>query len=467
MTAFKERMYLRSFQEISKILSSTLSVDEVLDHIVRQITEVMNLKGATIRLVNPKTNRLELAAAHGLSEKYLKKGPVDLDKSVTEALSGRPVAIFDAVNDSRMQYPEEAKEEGIATLVAIPMVAKGKVIGVMRLVTAEAREFTMEEVDFACAVAELGAQAISNAKMYENRTKELNFLKGLLEVSKAVNSALDVKKVLHLLVKTVTTALDIKGAGVRLLDEKRQQMELVASYGLSERYITKGPVGTDKSITDAMMGKAVSIYDVDQDPRATYRQGVGGRRHQVHPVGAHQPQGQRHRGHAHLYQRTPGVQRRRDHLYLLPGGAGGPGHGKRPPLPEAQGRIRGVDGRHVSFYRFYPVLLGQPDGARPDRARKVLQGPPQFRRHCQGSSCRTCRRPASPVRRSRGGQAPGQRLPAGPPFPPRKRREPASIAPLPPPFHPQEKRCPTTTKKTTWRGLTKSASTAPISMITS
>jgi signal transduction protein with GAF and PtsI domain len=272
MMAFKERMYLRSFQEISKILSSTLAVDEVLDQIVRQITEVMSLKGGTIRLVNPKTNTLELVAATGLSDKYLLKGPVDLDRSITEALSGRPVAIYDAVSDPRMQYPEQAKEEGIATLVAIPMVSKGKVIGVLRLVTAEPREFTMEEVDFACAVAELGAQAISNAKMYEQRTKELNFLKGLLEVSKAVNSALDVKKVLSLLVKTATTALDIKAAAVRLLDEKRQRMELVASYGLSDRYINKGPVGTDKSITEAMMGKAVSIYDVASDTRATYPQ---------------------------------------------------------------------------------------------------------------------------------------------------------------------------------------------------
>ena len=268
--SFKERMYLRSFQEISKILSSTLAVDEVLDQIVRQITEAMNLKGGTIRLVNPKTNTLELMAAVGLSEKYLQKGQVDLDKSIAEALSGRPVAIFDATTDSRLQYPEQAKEEGIATLVAIPMVAKGKVIGVMRLVTGEPREFTMEEVDFACAVAELGAQAISNAKLYEARTTELNLLKGLLEISKAVNSALDVKKVLHLLVKTATTALDIKAAAVRLLDEKRQKMELVASYGLSDRYINKGPVGTDKSLTEAMMGKAVSIYDVAQDPHATY-----------------------------------------------------------------------------------------------------------------------------------------------------------------------------------------------------
>ncbi len=268
--SFKERMYLRSFQEISKILASTLAVDEVLDQIVRQITGVMNLKGATIRLVNPRTNTLELVASVGLSEKYLKKGPVGLDKSIAEALSGRPVAIFDATTDSRLQYPEHAKEEGIATLVALPMVSKGKVIGVMRLVSGEPREFTMEEVDFACAVAELGAQAISNAKMYEARTKELNLLKGLLEISKAVNSALDVKKVLHLLVKTATTALDIKAAAVRLLDEKRQMMKLVASYGLSDRYINKGPVGTDKSLTEAMMGKAVSIYDVAQDPHATY-----------------------------------------------------------------------------------------------------------------------------------------------------------------------------------------------------
>ncbi len=266
----KERMYLQSFQEISRVLGSTLAVDEVLDQIVRQIVKAMNLKGATIRLVDPKTNTLELAASVGLSEKYLHKGPVDLDKSVTDALSGRPVAIYDAGSDSRMQYPREAKEEGIATLVAVPMMSQGQVIGVMRLLTAEPREFTMEEVDFAMAVAELGAQAISNAKLYESRGRELNFLKGLLEVVKAVNSALDVKKVLQLLVKTATTALDIKAAAVRLLDEKRQRLELVASFGLSDRYINKGPVGADKSLTEAMMGKAVSIYDVAQDSRATY-----------------------------------------------------------------------------------------------------------------------------------------------------------------------------------------------------
>jgi signal transduction protein with GAF and PtsI domain len=230
----------------------------------------MGLKGATIRLVHPKTNTLELAASVGLSEEYLQKGAVDLDKSLTESLSGRPVAIYDAANDPRMQYPKEAAAEGIASMAAIPMIFKGKVIGVIRLISGEPREFTLEEVDFASTVAEIGAQLIINAKIYEARVRELNFLKGLLEVSKAVNSTLEVKKVLHLLVKTAVTALDIKAAAVRLLDETRQKLELVASYGLSDRYLHKGPVLSDKSIAEAMMGKAVSIYDVASDDRATY-----------------------------------------------------------------------------------------------------------------------------------------------------------------------------------------------------
>jgi GAF domain-containing protein len=206
----------------------------------------------------------------GLSEEYLQKGAVDLDKSLTESLSGRPVAIYDAANDSRMQYPKEAAAEGIASMAAIPMIFKGKVIGVIRLISGEPREFTLEEVDFASTVAEIGAQLIINARIYEARVRELNFLKGLLEISKAVNSTLEVKKVLHLLVKTAVTALDIKAAAVRLLDETRQKLELVASYGLSDRYLNKGPVLSDKSIAEAMMGKAVSIYDVASDTRATY-----------------------------------------------------------------------------------------------------------------------------------------------------------------------------------------------------
>ncbi len=183
--AFDERIALRSFQEISKLLSSTMELPEMLNYLLTEIVRVLGLKGGTIRLVSPKTNTLEWMASVGVSQKYINKGQVDMDKSVAEAMTGTPVLVLDAGNDPRMQYPQQAKEEGIASMLTIPMKARGgKVIGVMRLVTRERREFTMDEVDFACALGELGALAITNARMFEELTKELRYFKGMVDVAK-------------------------------------------------------------------------------------------------------------------------------------------------------------------------------------------------------------------------------------------------------------------------------------------
>ncbi|HEC31720.1 MAG TPA: GAF domain-containing protein, partial [Deltaproteobacteria bacterium] len=82
-------------------------------------------------------------------------------------LTGKPVIIENAQEDPRAQYPEEAKKEGIFTIVSIPMVIKGKVIGVLRMYTGERREFTQQEIDFVSSLAEMGAIAIENARIYE------------------------------------------------------------------------------------------------------------------------------------------------------------------------------------------------------------------------------------------------------------------------------------------------------------
>ncbi len=266
----KAQRFLASFQDISRAVSSTLTLDEILEFIVQKMIDILSLKGCTIRLVNPRTNTMDLVAAAGLSEKYLQKGRVDMSRSVTEALSGRPVIIHDATTDPRMQYPIEAKEEGIATLLAIPMVVKGEVIGVLRLLTSEPRDFLMDEVEFACAVGEMGGQAIINARLFDTKIKELEFLRALQQVSKAINSTLEVQKVLDLLVMTATASLNIKAAAVRLLDDKTRKMELVASSGLSDTYLSKGPVDADRSIAEALAGTPICIFDVCTDPRAQY-----------------------------------------------------------------------------------------------------------------------------------------------------------------------------------------------------
>ena len=266
----QEKGYFDSFLEVVKAVNSTLDRQEVLDLLVSNVTQVMDLKASAIRLLDEKRRTLELVASHGLSEKYLNKGPVDADKSISDAVEGKTISVYKVTEDPRAQYPKEAEEEGIASIVSLPLRIKGRVIGVMRLYTPEPREFSEEEINSAEALAETGAIAIENARMYEKIQKDYDTLMSLSEAVKAVNSTLDLQAVLNLLVRNMVQALQLKASAIRLLDPKERILALVASHGLSEKYLNKGPVDADKSITDAMEGKTISVYSVIEDQRAQY-----------------------------------------------------------------------------------------------------------------------------------------------------------------------------------------------------
>jgi signal transduction protein with GAF and PtsI domain len=166
------KSYFQSFREVVKVVNSSLELKEVLDILVRNVTSAMDLKACAVRLLAPKTRTLEVVASHGLSEGYVNKGPVDADRSIASAMKGETVIIRDARTDPQAQYPEAAVGEGIATIVSIPLKIRGRVIGVMRLYTAEPRDFVDEELQFAEAVGEVGAIAIENARMYEKIKKD-------------------------------------------------------------------------------------------------------------------------------------------------------------------------------------------------------------------------------------------------------------------------------------------------------
>ena len=266
----EEERFFDSFREVVKAVNSTLDRQEVLDLLVNNVTQVMDLKASAIRLLDARKRTLELVVSHGLSEKYLNKGPVDADQSIADAMQGKTISVYNVIEDPRAQYPKEAEEEGIASIISVPLRIKGGVIGVMRLYTPEPREFSSEEINSAEALAEMGAIAIENARMYEKIKRDYETLMSFREAVKAVNSTLDLQAVLNLLVKNMVQAVQLMACAIRLLDPKKRTLELVASHGLSEKYLNKGPVDTDKSISDAMEGKTISIYNVIEDPRAQY-----------------------------------------------------------------------------------------------------------------------------------------------------------------------------------------------------
>jgi len=159
--------YYQALYEVAEAISSSLETEVVLNRIVEGAAEAIGAKGCSLMLLSPDKKVLLHIAAHGLSDWYMRKGPVSVDKSMADALKGKSVAVFNAPEDQRIQYREQARREGIASILCVPVWLKSEVDGVMRLYTSEHREFTEDDIFFLKAVAHLGAIALENAKLYE------------------------------------------------------------------------------------------------------------------------------------------------------------------------------------------------------------------------------------------------------------------------------------------------------------
>ena len=155
--------------EVARIINVSLNPSEVLTKIAEQTAKGMSAKGCFIRVLSHDGKTLDPGACYGLSERYAKKGPVEVEKSKLDqnVLRGEIVAIDDVRQDPRFQYPEEAAKEGLCSLVVAPLSVGGsKVIGSIRVYSAEARTFNEEELDFLRCIADLSGLALENARMY-------------------------------------------------------------------------------------------------------------------------------------------------------------------------------------------------------------------------------------------------------------------------------------------------------------
>ena len=156
----KEMRYFKLFRDVCKVINSSLDLKEVLILITENIAKIINVKACTIFLLDKSRNKLEVSASHGLSEAYLRKGPLDADKSIAETLDGQLVLILDTSNDSRIQYPEEAIKEGIASVLSVPITVKGQIIGVLRIYTAEQRNFSDYEYKLISGLATISVMIV-------------------------------------------------------------------------------------------------------------------------------------------------------------------------------------------------------------------------------------------------------------------------------------------------------------------
>jgi GAF domain-containing protein len=103
-------------------------------------------------------------------------------------------------------------------------------------------------------------------------TDEHAYYRALYRVACLVNSSLDLRETLSAVVQSVAEAMNARASSIRLLDESGNQLALVSSFGLSDRYLNKGSIDVAASKIDreALLGATVAVGNVATDTRLQY-----------------------------------------------------------------------------------------------------------------------------------------------------------------------------------------------------
>lgn len=169
--------YFNVFRDIIRSMHSSSSLQEVLDVVVTKSAAVLDAKGALLRIFNGDTDRFDVRAACGLGENYLTKGPVTTETVLSDPSELHRVRIItDLWHAPRVEYPQEAWDEGIRMMVDVPLAVKDRMLGLIRIYLDHQRVFSDDELDFLLTIAEQCACIIERVQLMENQKEHFNHL---------------------------------------------------------------------------------------------------------------------------------------------------------------------------------------------------------------------------------------------------------------------------------------------------
>lgn len=181
------KIHLKEFKALSRAISGYEDLRTLAAHMSEHVCRSFHIRGCSIMLFDDREGQLFRVSSYGISEEYLKKGPIFVDDKYTAFVTGEPVFIEDFQNDPRVQYPEAAKKEGIVSMLSVPIKYRNAAMGLIRIYHAEPWRPDPDDLDSFCLLAEQMGMVIENSglKNFLERvlaameTLPLRMLKGL------------------------------------------------------------------------------------------------------------------------------------------------------------------------------------------------------------------------------------------------------------------------------------------------
>lgn len=164
--------YYSALKRITRVANSAFGLKKTCNAIAKSAARAMQASGCRILWLNSQKDYLITVGTYGLSDLYLKKGPLDARKSLPDILDGKAVYIADAATDERVQHPQTALGQGISSILGVPVLRKGEAIGEIRIYTREPRQFSDADKNFLLSVADMCAVIFERAELQQVLEKD-------------------------------------------------------------------------------------------------------------------------------------------------------------------------------------------------------------------------------------------------------------------------------------------------------
>ncbi len=253
--------------DVADVLATSLDLDTTVRRVAEVVRKVIDYEIFAILLLNEKTQELRFRFQVGYPPEFAERSRIKVGEGVTgqAAQLRQAVLIDDVTKDPR--YIEAVPN--VRSELAIPLMTKNRVIGVIDIEAREPGYFTEEHVNVLTLVASRMAAGIENAQLYTRTTKQARILLLLNEIARELTSILNLDELLGRIAELVRRLIDYQMFSILLLDASGEKLQHRFSLRFNENIHLKHDVPLGRGLVGAAAEskQAVLVPDVCKDPR--------------------------------------------------------------------------------------------------------------------------------------------------------------------------------------------------------
>lgn len=253
--------------DVADVVATSLDLDTTVRRVADVVRKVIDYEIFAILLLNEKTQELRFRFQVGYPPEFAERTRVKVGEGVTgqAAQLGQAVLVDDVTSDPRYI----AAIPNVRSELAIPLITKNRVIGVIDIEAREPGYFTEEHKRLLTLIGSRMAAGIENAQLYTRTTKQARILLLLNEIARELTSILNLDELLGRIAELIRRLIDYQMFSILLVDSSGEKLQHRFSLRFNESIHLKHSIELGRGIigTAAETKQAVLVPDVKKDPR--------------------------------------------------------------------------------------------------------------------------------------------------------------------------------------------------------